>query len=153
MRDLAKLIVAKGLKKLPNVQKIAQSGHTGSNLLLLNQYSRGSYGTSVKGANLIIKVLNVNKPYIPINITKCFSRHFPTRLRNTTAASFRLNHTLLQQLYFSQSCLFSVDLIDFPEFLQNKFYNINYRVTNASTSNAFEVAITQLAGFAYMINI
>ena len=29
MRDLGKLIVAKGLKKLPKVQKIAQSGHTG----------------------------------------------------------------------------------------------------------------------------
>ena len=29
MRDLGKLIVVKGLKKLPKVQKIAQSGHTG----------------------------------------------------------------------------------------------------------------------------
>ena len=28
MRDLGKIIVAKGLKKLPKVQKIAQSGHT-----------------------------------------------------------------------------------------------------------------------------
>ena len=28
--DLGKLIVAKGFKKLPKVQKIAQSGHTGS---------------------------------------------------------------------------------------------------------------------------
>ena len=28
VRDLAKLIVAKGLKKFPKVQKIAQSGHT-----------------------------------------------------------------------------------------------------------------------------
>ena len=27
-RDLGKLIVAKGFKKLPKVQKIAQSGHT-----------------------------------------------------------------------------------------------------------------------------
>ena len=27
--DLGKLIVAKGLKKLPKVQKIATSGHTG----------------------------------------------------------------------------------------------------------------------------
>ena len=27
--DLGKLIVAKGLKKLPKVQKIARSGHTG----------------------------------------------------------------------------------------------------------------------------
>ena len=30
VRDLGKLIVAKGLKKLPKVQKIAQSGHTAS---------------------------------------------------------------------------------------------------------------------------
>ena len=28
LRDLGKLVVAKGLKKLPKVQKIAQSGHT-----------------------------------------------------------------------------------------------------------------------------
>ena len=27
--DLGKLIVAKGFKKLPKLQKIAQSGHTG----------------------------------------------------------------------------------------------------------------------------
>ena len=31
VRDLGKLIIAKGLKKLPKVQKIAQSGHTGKN--------------------------------------------------------------------------------------------------------------------------
>ena len=29
VRDLDKLIVAKGFKKLPKVQKIARSGHTG----------------------------------------------------------------------------------------------------------------------------
>ena len=29
VRDLGKLIVAIGLKKLPKVQKITQSGHTG----------------------------------------------------------------------------------------------------------------------------
>ena len=34
VRDLGKLIVAKGFKKLPKVQKIAQSGHTASS----NQY-------------------------------------------------------------------------------------------------------------------
>ena len=32
VRDLGKLIVAKGLKKLPKVQKIAQSGHTAPEL-------------------------------------------------------------------------------------------------------------------------
>ena len=30
VRDLGKLIVAKDLKKWPKMQKIAQSGHTGS---------------------------------------------------------------------------------------------------------------------------
>ena len=30
MRDLNKLIVAKGFRKSPKVQKIAKSGHTGS---------------------------------------------------------------------------------------------------------------------------
>ena len=29
VRDLGKLMVAKGFKNLPKVQKIAQSGHTG----------------------------------------------------------------------------------------------------------------------------
>ena len=32
MRDFGKFIVAKGFKKLPKVQKIAQSGHTGFNI-------------------------------------------------------------------------------------------------------------------------
>ena len=31
--DLGKLIVAKGLKKLPKVQKIARSGHTARDVL------------------------------------------------------------------------------------------------------------------------
>ena len=31
VRDLDKLIVSKGFKKLPKVQKIAQSGHTAGN--------------------------------------------------------------------------------------------------------------------------
>ena len=35
--DLGKLIVAKGFKKLPKVQKIATSGHTGSLPVLLYQ--------------------------------------------------------------------------------------------------------------------
>ena len=34
--DLAKLIVAKDFKELPKVQKIAQSGHTGSNNEILS---------------------------------------------------------------------------------------------------------------------
>ena len=31
VKDLGKLIVAEGFKRLPKVQKIAQSGHTGYN--------------------------------------------------------------------------------------------------------------------------
>ena len=42
VEDLGKLIVAKGLKKLPKVKKIAQSGHTAHNLhfftILLKPY-------------------------------------------------------------------------------------------------------------------
>ena len=34
--DLGKLIVAKGFKKLPKVQKIARSGHTASEVNLAN---------------------------------------------------------------------------------------------------------------------
>ena len=37
MRDLDKLIVAKGFKKLPKVQKIAQPGHTAS---FVSQYQK-----------------------------------------------------------------------------------------------------------------
>ena len=33
--DLGKLIVAKGFKKLPKVQKIARSGHTAQDILSL----------------------------------------------------------------------------------------------------------------------
>ena len=33
VEDLGKLIVAKGFKKLPKVQKIANSGHTGPYLM------------------------------------------------------------------------------------------------------------------------
>ena len=42
MGDLGKLIVAKGFKNLPKVQKIAQSGHTGYDPhLLLEPEERG----------------------------------------------------------------------------------------------------------------
>ena len=34
--DLGKFIVAKGFKKLPKVQKIANSGHTGSDTMQAN---------------------------------------------------------------------------------------------------------------------
>ena len=48
MGDLGKLIVAKGFKKLPKVQKIAKSGHTGCELLTeaysINLFSSIIYG-------------------------------------------------------------------------------------------------------------
>ena len=40
VRDLGKLIVAKGLKKLPKVQKIAQSGHTAQEMLFLKLFEK-----------------------------------------------------------------------------------------------------------------
>ena len=38
--DLGKLIVAKGFKKLPKVQKIARSGHTGTELHVTKNFVR-----------------------------------------------------------------------------------------------------------------
>ena len=38
--DLGKLVVAKGFKKLPKVQKIAKSGHTAQECLDLNYRSQ-----------------------------------------------------------------------------------------------------------------
>ena len=39
LKDLGKLIVSKGFKKLPRVQKIARSGHTGDEeYFLLNNF-------------------------------------------------------------------------------------------------------------------
>ena len=43
VRDLGKLIVAKGFKKLSKVQKIAQSGHTAWDPLTL-RFGISSYG-------------------------------------------------------------------------------------------------------------
>ena len=50
VEDLGKLIVAKDLKKLPKVQKIAQSGHTGGD---------GHFGR--KNRNKIGPKLDINK--------------------------------------------------------------------------------------------
>ena len=44
VRDLDKLIDAKGFKKLPNVQKIAKSGHTGFNLPTHTHNQQHCYG-------------------------------------------------------------------------------------------------------------
>ena len=61
VEDLGKLIVAKGLKKLPKVQKIAQSGHTAcqqecvpfvnknSNILLQNNQIFVKWGSDLAG--------------------------------------------------------------------------------------------------------
>ena len=38
VRDLDRLIVSKGFKNLPKVQKIAQSGNTGFHLNFLNKF-------------------------------------------------------------------------------------------------------------------
>ena len=44
--DLAKLIAAKGFKKLPNVEKIAKSGHTGDGRWLLDSFGRADTCTT-----------------------------------------------------------------------------------------------------------
>ena len=41
--DLGKLIAAKGLKMLPKVQKIARSGHTDYNVLMLLMRCKMTY--------------------------------------------------------------------------------------------------------------
>ena len=43
VRDLGKLIVAKGFKKLPKMHKIAQSGHTEGDLPRFKLNSLGGY--------------------------------------------------------------------------------------------------------------
>ena len=52
MGDLGKLIVAKGFKKLPKVQKIARSGHTGGDIVqicgLQNQRNEGGEGGGIR---------------------------------------------------------------------------------------------------------
>ena len=76
--DLGKLIVAKGFKKLPNVQNIAQSGHTdwdfyvwlGANTLIKgctvrNRAWRGSHRDTVDSSapcNLLPWVQNPSTP-------------------------------------------------------------------------------------------
>ena len=47
VRDLGKLFVAKGLKKLPKVQKIARSGHTDPGLVAMG----GDSCPKVMGSN------------------------------------------------------------------------------------------------------
>ena len=49
VRNLGKLIVAKGLKKLPKVQKIAQSGHT--DLKHQRQFNEQLYNSEIRQFN------------------------------------------------------------------------------------------------------
>ena len=48
VRDLDKLIVSKGFKKLPKVQKIAQSGHTDQECCLCTIWSWGTQHAPAK---------------------------------------------------------------------------------------------------------
>ena len=73
VEDLGKLIVAKGFKRLPNVQNIAQSSHTGCN--------RSSCGilTSIcplKGLKILLKVI----------------WHFITQLAQGINFAFKIRH-------------------------------------------------------------
>ena len=62
MRDLGKLIVAKGFKKLSKVQKIAQSGHTAHHQHSINLRRKTSLGSgpdcsfSIYTVRLLIKI-------------------------------------------------------------------------------------------------
>ena len=47
--DLGKLIVAKGFKKLPKVQKIARSGHTDGRIVVATYYLTRELGIIVEG--------------------------------------------------------------------------------------------------------
>ena len=58
--DLGKLIVAKGFKRLPKVQKIARSGHTGQHQLIFVPFKRlkiGDFGVAVVVAQLVERLL------------------------------------------------------------------------------------------------
>ena len=55
VEDLGKLIVAKGLKKLPKVKKIAQSGHTDSryNITLWSTEGQNMYDLPITRAEKV----------------------------------------------------------------------------------------------------
>ena len=62
MRDLGKLIVAKGIKRLPKVQKIAKSGHTAYEFVLFaitNMYYFGHKFLSLYVTTLVDMVLDI----------------------------------------------------------------------------------------------
>ena len=70
VRDLGKFIVAKGFKKLPKVQKIAQSGHTAI-LQQLNQLGghRRAYAHKMCEINrqercLLIECISICTPFV-----------------------------------------------------------------------------------------
>ena len=78
MGDLGKLIVAKGFKKLPKVQNIAQSGHTGWD--------------SELGCSLRVKFLQQNEAPV-VDIIKLFWRksRFPPLAETARIGHFKRN--------------------------------------------------------------
>ena len=56
MEDLGKLIVAKGFKKLPKVQKIAKYGHTECDHNNHNRCNRGAEMNTMRCGEPVLKV-------------------------------------------------------------------------------------------------
>ena len=121
MRDLGKLIVAKGFKKLPEVQKIAQSGHTGGNRDSRTlQTSSWCYKTCFGGNLDLPQIEKLNKVCSDVEpAQKCENneRNVKVKLYNWFVAPKMAN-----------SCCFNLG--ENLNFLQKMFYNINFRLTN-----------------------
>ena len=71
--DLGKFIVAKGFKKLPKVQKIAQSGHTGCRIFAQTQCLAGQLRTYLHCENVfkviflvVVWILLLDDNYLPL---------------------------------------------------------------------------------------
>ena len=65
VRDLGKLLVAKGFKKLHKVQKIAEAGHTGSNDSSEERFIVSSYFFYRRCYTLICPSFLIEKSYCP----------------------------------------------------------------------------------------
>ena len=111
MRDLGKLIVAKGFKKLPEVQKIAQSGHTGGNRDSRTlQTSSWCYKTYFGGNLDLPQIEKLNK--VCSDVWTC------TKMWKQWTLLLKQNYTLEMRSAFKMvySCCFSLE----------KVLNINY---------------------------